>query len=85
MESAEMLARVDYSVALDRAVDRRIFGQREVSACPIVILSIAFQRPAKMRFAEYDGVVCAFAPDRADNALDIAVVPSENLIRLERR
>jgi hypothetical protein len=46
-----------------------------MSPNPIVIRSVSLQDTAQVRFAEHDEVVERFAPNRADEALDVAVLP----------
>src|ERR1700730_9492145 len=41
----------------------------------IVIGSVILQNATQLRFVEHDQVIEAFAPNRADEALDVAVLP----------
>src|ERR1700688_3113989 len=41
----------------------------------VVIGSVILQNVTQLRFVEHDQVIEAFAPDRADEALDVAVLP----------
>ncbi len=41
----------------------------------IVIIGKAFHDPAKMRFTEYNDMIKAFLPDRADQSFYISVLP----------
>jgi hypothetical protein len=41
----------------------------------IVIGSVILQNATQVRFVEHHQVVETFAPDRADEALDVAVLP----------
>ena len=41
----------------------------------IVIGSVILQNATQVRFVEHHQVVELFAPDRADEALDVAVLP----------
>jgi hypothetical protein len=41
----------------------------------IVIASVIPQNAAQLRFIEHNQVIEAFAPNRADEALDVAVLP----------
>ena len=54
---------------------RRILTQREMRPDPVVIGSVIVQNATHLRFVEHDEVIEAFAPNRADEALDVAVVP----------
>jgi hypothetical protein len=40
----------------------------------IVVGSISFERPAQVGLAEHHDVVEAFAPDRADQPLDMSIL-----------
>src|SRR5271155_1982555 len=41
----------------------------------IVIASVLLQHATQLRFVEHDQVIESFAPNRADEALDVAVLP----------
>jgi hypothetical protein len=41
----------------------------------LVVLGI--QNATQMRFVEHDQVIEAFAPNRADEALDVTILPGE--------
>jgi hypothetical protein len=41
----------------------------------IVVRSVILQNAMQLRFVEHDQVLEAFPPDRADEALDVAVLP----------
>ena len=41
---------------------------------PIVVGGVILQNAAQLRFVEQDQVIEAFAPDRSDEALDVAVL-----------
>jgi hypothetical protein len=43
----------------------------------VVIGSVIPQNATQLRFVEHDQVIEAFPPDRADEALDVAVLPRE--------
>jgi len=54
----------------------------------IVIRSVILQNATQLRFVEHDQVIEAFAPNRSDEALDVALVQScrmqmMRLMRLE--
>jgi hypothetical protein len=42
---------------------------------PVVIGSVIVQNATQLRFVEHHEVIEAFAPNRADEALDVSVVP----------
>jgi hypothetical protein len=54
---------------------RRILVQSEMCPNLIVIGSVIPQNATQLRFVEHDQVIEAFPPDRADEALDVAVLP----------
>ena len=41
----------------------------------VVVRGVRLENAAQIRLAEHDQVIEAFAPDRADEALDVAVLP----------
>ena len=41
----------------------------------VVIGSVIFQDATQLRFAEHEQVIEALAPNRADEALDVAILP----------
>ena len=54
---------------------KRVLGPSKVRADLVVIESVVLQNATQLRFVEHDQVIEAFAPDRADEALDVAVLP----------
>jgi hypothetical protein len=54
---------------------KRVLGTSKVRADLVVIESVVLQNATQLRFVEHDQVIEAFAPDRADEALDVAVLP----------
>ena len=52
-----------------------ILVQREMRPAVVVILKIRRQRTAQVMLIEDDDVIETFAADRADDALDIGVLP----------
>ena len=54
---------------------RCILLQREMCPNPIVIGSVILQNATQLRFVEHDEVIERFAPNRADETLDVAVLP----------
>src|ERR1700681_3703969 len=75
MESAEDWDRCDGAKLLWVPKIRRILVQREMRADLIVISSVILQHATQLRFVEHDQVIEAFAPNRSDDALDVAVLP----------
>jgi hypothetical protein len=53
-------------VPLNEARDWRIFSQGPVGSDVVVVASIGSQDSAQMRLTQYDEMVDALAPDRAD-------------------
>jgi hypothetical protein len=41
----------------------------------IMIRSVILQHATQLRFVEHDQVIEAFAPNRSDDTLDVAVLP----------
>ena len=52
-----------------------ILVQREMRAASVVILKVFRQHTAQVTLIEDDDVIETFAADRADDALDIGVLP----------
>ncbi len=75
MESAQDWNCGNRAEPLSAAQIRRILVQREMCPNPIVIGSVILQNATQLRFAEHDEVVEAFAPNRFDESLDVAVLP----------
>ena len=66
-----------------------ILAEREMCPALVVILKIIRQHTAQVTLIEDDDVIEAFATDRADDALDIGVLPwrsrcSDNLLDRHR-
>ena len=51
------------------------FLSNEMRPDLIVIGSVIAQNAPQLRFVEHDQVIEAFAPDRPDETLDVAVLP----------
>src|ERR1700752_1929579 len=47
----------------------------------VVVRGVRLENVAQIRFAEHDQVIEVFAPDRADEPLDVALLPSRTLGR----
>ena len=75
MESAEDWYRCDGAELLRVPKIRCILVQREMRADLIVIRSVILQHATQLRFVKHDQVIEAFAPNRSDDALDVAVLP----------
>jgi hypothetical protein len=60
---------------LNRAMERRVFVQRSMGPRRIIIGSIRAYDSAQMRFTEYDHVVQALPAGRADEPLNVSVLP----------
>ena len=54
---------------------RRILVQREMRPDLVVIGSVILENATQLRFVEHHQVVERFTPDRADEPLDVAVLP----------
>src|SRR5215472_3654633 len=75
MKAAEDRLGCDDAKALNRPVEWGILVQRAMNARFIVIRGIPTQNPAQVRFPKYDHVVETFPSDRADQPLDVRVLP----------
>jgi hypothetical protein len=60
---------------LDGAFRRRILAEREVRPRPLVVRHVGPQTSTKVPLIEDDDVVQTLAADRADNALDVGILP----------
>jgi hypothetical protein len=56
-------------------MERRVLVQRSMSPRLIIVGSIRAYDSAQVRFTEYDHVVQALPADRADEPLDICILP----------
>ena len=52
-----------------------VFVQRQVSPDRVVLRDISFEDAAEVSLAEHDDVVETLAPDRAEQPLDVSVLP----------
>ncbi len=75
MKAAEDWYRCDAADLLRPPKIRRILVQREMRPDLVVIGSAILQNATQLRFVEDDQVIEAFAPNRSDEALDVAVLP----------
>ena len=75
MEPSEDWDRCDAAVLLPPPELCGILLQRQMGPNRVVIPSVGLENTVQVRLAEHDQVIEAFAPDRADEALDVAVLP----------
>ena len=75
MQSAQDCMGDDVPEALDRAPVRCILAERNMRTPPIIIGGEFRKNPPKVFFIEHDQMIGAFAPDRPDQALNMAVLP----------
>src|SRR5205823_14628213 len=61
--------------ALNRPMERGVLVQRAMNARFIIISGKLAQDPAQVRLPEHDHVVETFPSDRADQSLDVRVLP----------
>jgi hypothetical protein len=61
--------------------DRSILVERQVSACPLVVFEIQLQDATQACLIQDDDVVQALAANRADQALDIGILPRRSRSR----
>jgi hypothetical protein len=54
---------------------RTILVEREMRPRPMIVLNIGRQGAAQVRLTEYDHVVQAFPADRANEPLNVSVLP----------
>jgi len=86
----------DGTETLNRAMERGVLVQRSMGPRLIIVGSVRTYDSAQVRLTEYDHVVQAFSADRANEPLNVSVLPgwsernrsipntvcTENLIRL---
>ena len=75
VKAAEDRLRCDGADALNRAMKRGLLVQRSMSPQLIIIGGICAEDGAQARFTERDHVVQAFPADRANESLNISVLP----------
>ena len=75
MQSSEKRHGADVPYALNGSSGQRILAQREVGPRFIRIGGVCAKDAAQVRLAEYDRVVHAFSANRADQPLDMSVLP----------
>src|SRR5450631_3172552 len=75
MQSAQDCMCDDVPEALDRAPVRRILSERNMRTPPIIIGGEFRKDPPQVLFVEHDQMIGTLAPDRPDQALNMAVLP----------
>ena len=75
VQAAEDGLRCDGAETLNRAMKRGVLVQRSMSSRLIIVTSIRAYDSAQVRFAKHDHVVKTFPADRADEPLDICILP----------
>ena len=75
METAEGRSRYDPTEQLDWSMDRSVLAQRQMSASLIIVGHIRSQDSPQVVFPEDDHVVEALPPDRADEPLNVSILP----------
>src|SRR5207248_1627306 len=75
VQAAEDRLRCDDAEVLNRPMKWGILVQRAMNARFIIVRGIAAQDPAQVRLPEHDHVVETFPADRADQPLDVWVLP----------
>ena len=78
VKAAEDRLRRDGADALNRAMKRGVLVQRSMSSRLIIIGGICAEDSAQVRFAEYDHAVQALPADRADEPLNVSVLPGRS-------
>ena len=75
MKSAQKRHSRDPACVLNSATQRRIFAQGKVRPHAVVIAGVGRQDPTQVPLPEHQDMVQALPPDRADQPLDMAVLP----------
>ena len=75
VKAAKDRLRRDGADALNRAMKRGVLVQRSMSPQLIIIGGICAEDSAQVRFTKYDHVVQALPSDRADESLEICILP----------
>src|ERR1019366_7262473 len=75
MQSAQDCMGDDVPEALDRASVRRILSERNMRTPSIVIGGEFRKDPPQLLFVEHDQMIDTLAPDRPDQALNMAILP----------
>ena len=77
MEAADLGDRDDVTQRrrLGRSGVWRIFGQRQMRPCPMIVGEVSRQHAAQMRLAEDDDVIQTLAADGSDQPLHVRILP----------
>src|SRR5262245_40991082 len=75
MKAAKDRLGCDDAEALNRPMEGGILVQRAMNARFVIVRGIPTQDPAQVRLPKYDQVVETFPADRADQSLDVRVLP----------
>ena len=75
VKTAEDRLRCDGAEVLNRAMERGVLIQRSMSPQLIIIGGICAEDSAKVRFTKHDHVVQTLPADRADESLNIGILP----------
>ena len=75
VQSTDMRHALDRAGSLGAAAERCVFTQGEVRSNRVVIGRVGTQRAVQMGLVEDDKVIEAFTADRADQSLDVSVLP----------
>ena len=54
---------------------RAVFVERQMGPRAVIVIDVPVQDPAQMAFVDHDHMVKALAANRADDALDVRVLP----------
>ena len=68
----------DCAGALNGVMNWSVLVQRTMNPRPIVVGGTCAQDPAQVRFAKHDDVVETFAADRADESLNVSILPGRS-------
>jgi hypothetical protein len=75
VKSSKDRMRNNVSEPLDWTCAGRILLERNVSSCFIIISEVFCKNSPKVLFAENDQMISALAPDRPNQAFNIAILP----------
>jgi hypothetical protein len=75
MQSAQDCMGDDVPDALDRAPVWRILSERNMRTPPIIIGGEFRKDPPQVLFVEHNQMIGTLAPDRSDQAFNMAVLP----------
>src|ERR1017187_458708 len=75
MQSAQDCMCDDVPEAVDRAPVRRILSERNMRTPPIIIGEEFRKDPPQVLFVEHNQMIGTLAPDRPDQAFNMAVLP----------